>query len=83
MHHFKENLLKFSNGHIHLILRPILEPWVPFYSLELEEFVNLFVIFVFHCFCSKRAFVCAWLKIFGILRKENNFILEYVAIFNK
>ena len=41
------NLLKFSNGHIHSILRPILKTWVLFYSLELEELENLFTIFVF------------------------------------
>ena len=85
MRYFKKNLLKFSNGHIHSILRPILKPWVPFYSLELEEFKNLFIVSVFQCFRSKRAFVCAWLKsqIFGVLGEENNFILEYATIFNK
>ena len=48
MHYFKKNLLNFSNGHIHLILGPILKTWVPFiYSLEHKEFENLFIVFVF------------------------------------
>ena len=47
MRYFKKNLLKFSSGHIHLILGPILKPWVPFYSLEHKEFENLFIVFVF------------------------------------
>ena len=38
MRYFKENLLKFSSGHIHLMLGPILKTWVPFYSLEHKEF---------------------------------------------
>ena len=38
MCYYKKNLLKFSNGLIHSILKPILKPWVPFYSLELKEF---------------------------------------------
>ena len=47
MRNFKKNLLKFSNGHIHSIQRPILKPWVWFYSLELKEFENVFILFVF------------------------------------
>ena len=61
MRYFKKNLIKFSNGHIHSL--PILKNWVPFYSLELKEFKNLFIPFVFLCFCSKRVFVCAQFKI--------------------
>ena len=82
MRYFKKNLIKFSNGHIHSL--PILKNWVPFYSLELKEFKNLFIPFVFLCFCSKRVFVCAQFKIANFfLGKENNFILQYAAIFNK
>ena len=47
MCYFKKNLLKFSSGHIHLILGPILKTWVPFYSLEHKELENLFIVFVF------------------------------------
>jgi len=47
MRYFKKNLLKFSNGHIHSILKPILKTWVWFYSLELEEFENVFIVSVF------------------------------------
>ena len=47
MRDFMKNLLKFSNGHIHLILRLILKPWIWFYSLELEEFENVFIVSVF------------------------------------
>ena len=88
MHYFKKNFIKFSNGQIHSILRPILKPQVPLYSLELEEFENLFIIFIFQCFCSKRAFVCAWLKIanFRCFRKRKQLhtrVRTYVAIFNK
>ena len=47
MRNFKKNLLKFSNGHIHSILLPIVKTWVWFYSLELEEFENVFIVSVF------------------------------------
>ena len=47
MRNFKKNLLKFSNGHIRSILRPIFKTWVWFYSLELKEFENVFIISVF------------------------------------
>ena len=43
----ENNLLKFSSGHIHLILGPILKTWVLFYSLEYKEFENHFIISVF------------------------------------
>ena len=46
MRYFMKNLLKFSSGHIHLIIGPILKNWVPFYSLEHKEFENLFIVFV-------------------------------------
>ena len=63
MRYFKKNLLKFSNVHIYSILRPILKTWVPFYSLELGEFKNLFVVSLYsNVFCLKRALVRAWLK---------------------
>ena len=80
MHYYKKNLLKFSNSHIHPILKPILKPWVPFYSLELQEFKPFFIVFVFQCFHSKHVFVCAWLKIanFGVLGNENNFLLQFL-----
>ena len=42
MRYFMKNLLKFSSGHIHLILQPILKTWVLFYSLEHKEFENIF-----------------------------------------
>ena len=44
MRNFKKNLLKFSNGYIHSILRLIFKTWVWFYSLELEEFENVFIV---------------------------------------
>ena len=40
-----------------------LKTWVPFYSVELEKFENIFIVFVLQYFCLKCAFVCAWLKI--------------------
>ena len=68
MRNFKKNLLKFSNGHIHSILRPIFKTWIWFYSLELEEFENAYIVSVFQCFREIRAFVCAWLKIANFRR---------------
>ena len=47
MRNFKKNLLKFSNGHIHSILRPIFKTSIWFCSLELEEFENVFIASVF------------------------------------
>ena len=47
MRYLKKNLLKFSSGHIHLILGQILKTWIPFYSLEHKKFKNLFIILVF------------------------------------
>jgi len=47
MRNFKKNLLKFSNGNIHSILRPIFKTWTLFYSLELEKFENVFIVFIF------------------------------------
>ena len=36
MRYFKKNLLKFSNGHIHLILGPILKNWAVLF-LRVQE----------------------------------------------
>ena len=72
MCYFKKNLLKFSNTHIHSMLKPILKTWVPFYSLELEEFENLFSPPYSNFFVRNVR-----------LGKENNFILQYAAMSQK
>ena len=83
MRNFK--LLKFFNGRIHSILRPIFKTWVWFYSLELEEFENAFIVSVFNVFVR---YVCllahgSRLRIFGVSRKQNNSILQYAVMFIK
>ena len=73
MRYFKKNFFKFSNGHIHSILRPILKTWTPFYSLELEEFEFLlssyFNVFIFE------TSIC--------LRMVEDCKFQYAAIFIK
>ena len=83
MCYFKKNLLKFSSGHIHSILGPILKTWVPFYSLEQKELKNFILLSLYpNVFIRNMCFACAS-QIFGILAKENSFILQYTAMFDK
>ena len=44
MHNFKKNLQSFPIANS--VVRLILKPWVWIYSLELEEFENIFIVFV-------------------------------------
>ena len=82
MHYFKKNLLKFSNGHIHLILGPILKTWVLFYSLEQKIVLSSSYSRVF--IWNVRLFAHGWKsQIFSVLAKENSFILQYAAMFDK
>ena len=78
---FTKNLLKFSNGHVHSVLRLILNTWVQFYSTELKEFKHILIFFVFNVFIRYVCLLCMVED--SKLGKENNFKLQYSAIFNK
>ena len=84
MHYFKKNLLKFFNGHIHSLLRPIVKSWVLFYSLELEEFENFLLSLYSNVFVQNTRLFAhgSRSQIFGVLGNKNNFLLEYATIFN-
>ena len=82
MHYFKKNLLKFSSGHIHSILGPILKTWVPFYSLEHKEFENLLSSSYSNVFIRNVRFVCAWLKIANFWRFSKRKQLHTTVYFN-
>ena len=74
MRYSKKNLLKFSNGHIHLIL-----DLGTVLFLKAPGNRKSFYIFVFY---SKHAFVCTWLKIanYWHFRKRKQ---QYATMFDK
>ena len=68
MRNFKKKFTQVFQRPYSFNTKPIFKTWVWFYSLELEEFKNVYMVSVFQCFREIRAFVCAWLKIANFRR---------------
>ena len=85
MHYFKKNLLEFSNDHIHLSIRANLKNLGTVLFLRAQglwkslssSYSNVFI-------RNVHLFTHGWKsQIFSVLGKENNFILQYAAMFDK